>query len=58
MEPRAMPIALRPLIALGMALSLPGCSGFNLDPGPGPAVAKADSSLTAPPPELRNGTAR
>ena len=53
-----MQIVLRPLFALGLAMAVAGCGGFNLYPGPGPDVAKADSSLTVPPPELRNGTAR
>ena len=53
-----MPNALRLLAVLGAVCTLPACGGFNLDPGPGREVPKADSSLTAPPADLRNGTAR
>ena len=49
---------LRACFLVAVALGVAGCGGFNLDPGPGASVPKADPRLTAPPPGLLNGTSR
>ncbi len=45
------------LISLA-AIGLAGCSGIDLDPGHPPVVAKTPAALTAPPAELKAGTAQ
>ena len=49
---------LRACLFCAAVLGMAACGGFNLDPGPGPGVPKADPRLTAPPPGLINGTSR
>ena len=48
-----------PILALaGALLALAGCGGIDLDPVSHRETAKTPGVLTAPPAELRNGTAQ
>lgn len=50
MPTRAIPLLLLCLVS--------ACNGVNLHDDPGPAFSKTDRQMTAPPPELRDGSAR